>query len=393
MFVKTCLACRTRKSTPPLASSGKMQSIVVDHPFACVQMDVLGPFTKASQTGNQYVITFFDVFTRWPEAVCLPHAPTALDVADALLDVIITRHACPRTILTDRGSAFMSKVFKRLMERMNVVKLNTSAYAPNCNGRVEGLHYFLATAIYAFVDKKHVLWDRYLNCALFAYRIHPIAGLGFSPFELLYNRKPVLPVDILFGASELLKEDVQRYALGMTKDLRLAYDIVRKQQRIINKKRRERHDNELSQPRYDPKFQPSQEVLMKVQPALLGRTAKFLHKWAPATVIRTVARNVWRVRNDWTGRESTVHARRLLPRFRWSAEAHIQSPWSTKGPGFFNPQAISLRHGRLSSISSKRVRPRTTSLTHGQQTVVDTRSKRRRKVRPLMGSDGMIRGF
>jgi hypothetical protein len=54
------------------------------------------------------------------------------------------------------------------------------------------------------------MWDRYVNTALFAYRVHPIAKLGYSPFELLYGRKPTLPLDILFGSTELFKDDVRR---------------------------------------------------------------------------------------------------------------------------------------------------------------------------------------
>ena len=155
LFVKACLACRSRKSCPPKAAAGEMRSIVVEHPFSVVQMDVFGPLVSAADTGNRYVVTFFDCFTRWPEAVTFCEPPTAHDVADALFEAIITRHACPRAILTDRGSNFMKDVFERLLVRMQIKHLKTSSYHPRTNGRVEGLHYFLATAIYAFVDARH----------------------------------------------------------------------------------------------------------------------------------------------------------------------------------------------------------------------------------------------
>jgi hypothetical protein len=51
--------------------------------------------------------------------------------ADALVDRVMSRHACPDKIISDRGSQFISKLFRRLSRRLGVKNLYTTAYHPN----------------------------------------------------------------------------------------------------------------------------------------------------------------------------------------------------------------------------------------------------------------------
>ncbi len=47
------------------------------------------------------------------------------------------------------------------------------------------------------VEKNVDEWDNYLDSVLFAYRTSKQASTKFSPFVLLYDREPRLPVDLL----------------------------------------------------------------------------------------------------------------------------------------------------------------------------------------------------
>ena len=53
---------------------------------------------------------------------------------------MITRHDVPSVLLSDRGSAFLSKLLKEVYELMGMKKANTTAYHPQTDGLVELQH-------------------------------------------------------------------------------------------------------------------------------------------------------------------------------------------------------------------------------------------------------------
>ncbi|UYV74489.1 K02A2.6-like [Cordylochernes scorpioides] len=62
---------------------------------------------------------------------------TAGTVVKALVDRVITHHGVPKTVLSDRGSAFISQVFKGVCKALGISAVNTTAWRPQSNGAVE----------------------------------------------------------------------------------------------------------------------------------------------------------------------------------------------------------------------------------------------------------------
>ena len=79
---------------------------------------------------------------------------TASTVADAVVDRIVLCHGYPTTLLSDRGSQFMSTLFKRMAERLGIKKVFSSAYHPQTNGQVERLNRYIASALSAYVKRE-----------------------------------------------------------------------------------------------------------------------------------------------------------------------------------------------------------------------------------------------
>jgi hypothetical protein len=57
----------------------------------------------------------------------------------------------------------------RLYQRCNIKKINTSAYMPNCNGRVERQNKTLIDILAKYVNVNKTDWPAYLNTAVAAY--------------------------------------------------------------------------------------------------------------------------------------------------------------------------------------------------------------------------------
>ena len=79
-------------------------------------MDLFGP-CKTSDTGNKYVLTMTDAFTKYAEIVAIPNKE-AVTVAYAIFTKWICRYGCPAIIHTDMGKEFINKITTELYEKL-----------------------------------------------------------------------------------------------------------------------------------------------------------------------------------------------------------------------------------------------------------------------------------
>ena len=198
-WVRSCISCSQRK-THRHKVLAPLVTMKVPGAFERVSVDILGPL-PTTVSGNRYVLCFTDHCTRWPILVPLREID-ASTVARAFFDYIICEHGCPNTLLSDRGTNFLSKVVLEVCRIMRTQKLNTSAYHPQCNAIQERYNAVILDTISHYVNQFHTDWDKFLSSIQFAYRTTPATNsVGFSPFFLLYGREARLPIDVT-----LLKE-------------------------------------------------------------------------------------------------------------------------------------------------------------------------------------------
>jgi len=172
-------------------------------PFQRVGIDLVGPITPPSTSGNRFILCVVDYATRYPEAVALPGVSTE-QVAEALCR-IFSRVGVPRQILSDQGSQFVSEVMKEVYRLLSIQHITSTPYHSQANGLVEKFNGTLKSMIKKLCLERPSDWDRYLEPALFAYREVKQDSLGFSPFELLYGRTVRGPMEIL---RELWSKDI-----------------------------------------------------------------------------------------------------------------------------------------------------------------------------------------
>lgn len=101
----SCTHCQMKKS-PKQRQTAPILPIPVERPFDRVALDCLGPF-PVTTSNNRYIVVFSDYLTRSPEVFAVPTIDAAT-IADLLANQIMKRHGAPRTLLSDRGSNFLS---------------------------------------------------------------------------------------------------------------------------------------------------------------------------------------------------------------------------------------------------------------------------------------------
>ena len=117
--------------------------------------------------------------------------------------LIVCRHGVPEAALSDRGPNFQSEVIDQLLEMLDIHRLRTSAYHPQCDGETERFNRTIEQMLACYVAEEQAEWDVYLPKMAFAYNTSVHATTGLTPFEVVYGRKPKLPIDLMFPVPEL----------------------------------------------------------------------------------------------------------------------------------------------------------------------------------------------
>ncbi|XP_078236495.1 uncharacterized protein LOC144584362 [Pogona vitticeps] len=307
-FCKQCDVCQRQGNNRDRTKAKLCPLPVIDTPFKCIGVDIVGPLPKATKRGNRFILTIVDHATRYPEAIPLTNIETNT-VADALVGYM-SRMGFASEIITDLGTSFTSKLMKRLWQICGIKHKETNAYHPESNGLTEKFNGTLMRMIRAYLAENPNNWDQKLQSLLFAYRSVPQASTGFSPFELLFGRRVKGPLDLIKQNWEQITQDdpqdVVTYIDSLMNDLKRNLELAAENlqaQKVRKKtwyeqKARERH------------FNPGEEVLWprpntkkkdKSFLGLVGYYRKFIPRFSEmATPLTDLTRKKTDDRIPWT---------------------------------------------------------------------------------------------
>ncbi len=182
-----CAACREcQLVNPPASPKAPLRPLpLMQVPFERIGMDLIGPLERSAR-GHRFALVLVDYATRYPEAVALRNI-SAKSVAEALFSMI-SRVGIPKEILTDQGTAFMSRTIRELYGLLGIKSVRTSVYHPQTDGLVERFNRTLKTMIRKFVHEDAKNWDKWLEPPFVRCARGPASLHGVFPL-----RAPVRP--------------------------------------------------------------------------------------------------------------------------------------------------------------------------------------------------------
>jgi hypothetical protein len=308
-WIDSCPACLSKK-TPLHKNPGRMVPIpVVPEPFHTLGMDLVGPLPP-TRSGNRHILVITDYFTKWPEAFALQSqdAPT---VAKVLVEQVISRHGAPKRILTDRGKNFLGRVMSEVYRMLGITKLQTTSYHPQTNGLTERFNKTLVAMLSMYTNTHQTDWDEHLPYVLFAYRTSVQAFTKFTPFYLLFERPPRLPLDVAFDTETGPRFSLDEYIPELKERLREAFEAANHEL----EKSHASQENEYNKHHVDVEYKVGDKVNL-FTPFRVPKNQKQVAKLAknypgPFEVIASPSMNVYRIRHLETGEEQVVSAQRL----------------------------------------------------------------------------------
>ena len=185
--VRECVQC-SKNRIRLLKQANLMRLFPATTPLESVAIDILGPLPK-SVDGHLFLLVIVDRFTKLTQAIPLKSI-RAYDVAVAFVNEWVFKYGTPHTLLSDKGSQFVSEFFMQVCEVLSVDNMFTATYHPQTNGQAERFNRSLTAMLRCYVEDHPTDWCRYVRALCYAYNTAIHRSTGTTPFELVLSRPP-----------------------------------------------------------------------------------------------------------------------------------------------------------------------------------------------------------
>lgn len=275
-YIQSCDKC-ARFNIRRARSPGHLRPVnYPEGPLELVSMDFWGPTQQPSVNGNRYVLIITDYFTKY--VVAVPVADnTAKTTAKAFLQEFIFRLGVPRRLITDRGVHFANELMHNLTILLGINHIQTSAYHPQANGLVERFNATFHVQLAKLCNDDLNDWDEYLSSVIYAYNTGTHSTTGFSPYQLMFVRKPFLPLN--HTPTEFHFNRPNQYWNQVTKCFKFLKQAARSRSNIQQEYSKRRYDAN----RIDVEYRVNDLVLWR----LPGYRGKFQERFSgPYTIVK-----------------------------------------------------------------------------------------------------------
>lgn len=304
-YVRACNSCCQRtnygQTKAPLGDIFNEPQV----PFEVIATDIVGPL-PVSESGNRYILSIMDHFSRYCEFIALPDQK-AEQVARALVHRVITKFGVPKVLLSDQGANFTSDLIRQMCCLLRVRKVQTTGFHPQSNGRLERVHSTIAKMLSHFVDRNQTDWDEYLPYVTMAYNSQWHESTGFSPYEMVFGRKMECPLEAdltITEESEIYGDHVE----SLRAKLKATHELAERRKAVAKRKNKRQYDKKAKSCTYEV----GQWVYLHVPSLKRHRTKKLTRLWrGPYRIVEVLSPlNVVLIVRK---RRVVVHVNRIKP--------------------------------------------------------------------------------
>jgi hypothetical protein len=326
-WIRACSGCGCRKPSRPVHAGITVPVMVLGRNMVW-SIDIVGPLLVTS-TGNRYIITMCDCFTRWSEALAIPNYKEK-EVLDFIY-ALVCRRGRPDKIVTDQGKSLVAKAVKTMCKRWSISDIEVSAYNQQANGCGERSHRYLMAGISILFDRKTPDWDNYIAGVLFSSRVSICDSTGSSPYFMEHGENAKLPASLNLVLDNY--KDYGTYEAVIALRLNKAWDAARKLQFEVSR----RNHRRLKQHRVSFKAGDDVDIWMRArseQYKMIGgkkvtMSKGFRNAWVgPYPITSKLDDNHYVVK--YKGKDIKHNVNRLRLRIHWDDINRDTSAWYGK---------------------------------------------------------------
>ncbi|MBW0585553.1 hypothetical protein O181_125268, partial [Austropuccinia psidii MF-1] len=132
-YVSSCQKCSRNKNIHH-KKFGLLKSLPIPNgPWICFSMDFITQLPLSSSFDSILVIV--DRFSKMVVFISTMSSITSLDLAHLFIKNIFSKHGLPSSIVSDRGSLFVSSFWTNLCQQLKIPRDLSTAYHPETDGQ------------------------------------------------------------------------------------------------------------------------------------------------------------------------------------------------------------------------------------------------------------------
>ena len=175
---------------PPLQNPNEH----ITAPEDAMQIDLVPELPPSA--GYENIVTAMDVFSRYFFA----YATSNQDAKTIAKVLIISKHAhLPTTLISDKGTAFMSHVIKEVAGVLGITLKHATTKHAQTIGLLERSHASIKQALEIETGERRSLWHKYINIAVLNYNTSYHTSIGCEPSRVFHGRIPHNVLDLKLG--------------------------------------------------------------------------------------------------------------------------------------------------------------------------------------------------
>jgi transposase InsO family protein len=190
-YVTACPEC-ARKRTAQHKPYGLLQPIEPPvKPFDMITIDFVTKLPPSRNQGDVFdtILTITDKMSR--VVIFVPGKETwnAEHWADVILRDVVRRWGLPLSIVSDRGSIFVSELWRQMFTKLGTSLLYSTAYHPQTDGQSEATNKYMQTMLRFLVNERQDDWSQFLGEVEGLINNATTVAMKMSPNEILYGFK------------------------------------------------------------------------------------------------------------------------------------------------------------------------------------------------------------
>ena len=254
-YVSSCEECQKQRSKKQKSRYIHPRIPLSYNPMAYISADI--KYIPKGIYNYEFLLVAVCEITGFVVAIPLIQYD-AVSIAHALLDKLILIFGPPKTLIIDEDRALSAKVIHYILDTL---KVSIKLVSPYNHGSLKTERYIqtINNLITRHLTGKGKEWPLYVTSTCYAMNTFVSPQTGFSPYELVFLKKPPDILNLYFEPPETIAKGYQEYCIKMKAKLDNVSNVIMELKAFQQQRQAEFAH---SQPRSPENFQEGQLVYM-----------------------------------------------------------------------------------------------------------------------------------
>lgn len=200
-YVKTCDSCQRNKSSNQKPAGLLRPLPIPGDTWESISMDLIVSLPRTA-AGYTAIVVFVDRLSKMVRLSPCTDDVSAEQLADMFVAQVVANHGVPRSVVTDCDVRFTCKFWKAFVAQLRVQHGMSTAFHPQSDGNTERVNRVLEDMLRHYIDPTQTNWDSLLPMVQFSINNSFHESINSVPFELVYGKRPYLPLDLAVPRGE-----------------------------------------------------------------------------------------------------------------------------------------------------------------------------------------------